>query len=89
MSNPRNIYFNKQKEKYHVRVYRGGRFYHVGYYNTVEQAEKARDEFLKPDVVPDDISYDDLIKSPSAWKAVATKTLSKISNKYKKPIDIT
>ena len=43
----KGIYFNKQYQKYHVRVTRNSRTCHVGRYNTIEEAMKAKENFLK------------------------------------------
>lgn len=41
-----NIYFSTQYQKYHARIYRRGRFYHVGRYVTKCVAEQKAQEQL-------------------------------------------
>lgn len=42
----RGIYFNKQYQKYHVRVSKDGRRIHIGRFKTLEEAVEAKREYL-------------------------------------------
>lgn len=39
-------YFDKHYKKYHVRLYIGGRYFHIGRFNTEEEAKAQRDKAL-------------------------------------------
>jgi hypothetical protein len=43
----KGVTFDKQYNKFHARVYRKGKRYHVGRFQTQEEAITARQQFIK------------------------------------------
>jgi len=46
MSKTTGIYFCKQYNKWHSRFYKNGRYFHVGRFDKLEDAIKARDRYI-------------------------------------------
>jgi len=44
-------YFDKHYKQYHVRLYIGGRYFHVGRFDTEDKAKEERDKALTKLVV--------------------------------------
>lgn len=40
----KGVYFNKQYQKYHARIYRNGKYHHLGRFNSLAEAKEAREE---------------------------------------------
>jgi hypothetical protein len=51
-SGHRNIVWRETKRKYQVEFWRNGKTNHLGYYETIEEAVAARDEYLKNENIP-------------------------------------
>ena len=79
MKSADNIFYDSETNIYHVRVYRDGRFHHVGAYPNPTQALQAFDDFNSREV---DVNR--VAKDPHAWYNLARENRRKILEKHKR-----
>lgn len=77
MKSSDNIFYDSETGNYHVRVYRDGRFHHIGAFPNNAQAKQAFDDYNSKEV-----SMDKLANDPVAWHNFARESRRKIVEKY-------
>lgn len=74
-------YFNKGKGQIHVREFINGKYNHVGWCNTIEEAENLANEYtLRPFRAVMDDDYVEVAKSPTWWKLASQQSINRILN---------
>lgn len=77
MKSADNMFYDSETSIYHVRVYRDGRFHHIGAFPTQAQAQQTFDDYNSKKV-----SMDKIARDPQAWYNFSRENRRKILEKY-------